>query len=166
MASPPGEKLSAKRTDEGRADRGLSFVGCCGRLAPHPPSVGASGTFPQGGRHSYRVVRRGGIYPSREVCASGSARGRHKCLPYRPTGRRVLSVTLRAGHARPLQGSGLNQTWNNSAISCSFSWEPMTQSLPVTSGPQVRISCSPGTMSNSYQVSPPSTMPLARRIMP
>ena len=110
-ASPPGEKLSAKRTDEGRADRGLSFVGCCGRLAPHPPSVGASGTFPQGGRHSY-------------------------------------------------------QTWNNSAISCSFSWEPMTQSLPVTSGPQGRISCSPGTMSNSYQVSPPSTMPLARRIMP
>ena len=85
--------------------------GCCGRLAPHPPSVGASGTFPQGGRHSY-------------------------------------------------------QTWNNSAISCSFSWEPMTQSLPVTSGPQGRISCSPGTMSNSYQVSPPSTMPLARRIMP
>ncbi len=50
---------------------------------------------------------------------------------------------------------------------CSFSWDqPITHTLPVTSGPQVRISCSPGTMSNSYQVSPPSTMPLARSTAP
>ena len=37
------------RTDEGRPCRHIPFTGCYGKFGPHPPSGGASGTFPRGG---------------------------------------------------------------------------------------------------------------------
>ena len=43
---------------------------------------------------------------------------------------------------------------NSSPSAASSRPEPITHSLPVTSGPQARTSCSPGTMSNSNQPSP------------
>ena len=42
-------------TDEGQPCHCNPFTGSCGRPVPHPASVGASATFPRGGRHTKQM---------------------------------------------------------------------------------------------------------------
>ena len=50
LGFPQGGKLSPKVTDEGQTFRGSPLAGNSGTAAPHPSVVGATDTFPQGGR--------------------------------------------------------------------------------------------------------------------
>ena len=96
---PPRGKLSAERTDEGKACDCCLFTGGQRRAAPHPASVGASATFPRGGRllgdtpqfhnQSSRFVMLFRLTPSVDaLCKSADVAGGR--MPMAPRTMRVL----------------------------------------------------------------------------
>ncbi len=52
LASPFGGSCRPQAADEGKVHHGIPSMGYLRKPVPHPASVGASATFPQGGRQS------------------------------------------------------------------------------------------------------------------